>query len=110
MIFWRPPNKWSWPCASPGLSRDKAYTRCLITQVQLIGTMTQEHHSTVLAKAEGKCANLERELDAQASSTRNYSDPTGLWVGTSKDTLVERSERAAMEALYRARAKVARGQ
>jgi hypothetical protein len=77
-------------------------------QVQLIGAETDEHHSSVLSKARAKCMNLERDLDQQAGSTRNYSERDGSWVGTSKDELVERSERAAVEALLRARAKLAR--
>jgi hypothetical protein len=94
--------------ASPLLSRDKAHTKCLITQVQMIGLETDEHHASVLAKARAKCLNFERELDQQAGSTRNYSERGGSWVGTSKDELVERSERAAVEVLLRARAKLAR--
>lgn len=94
--------------ASTLLSRDKAHARCLITQVERIGAHTDEQPSAVLAKARAKCILFERELDAQAGSTRNYSERGGMWIGTSKDELVERSERAAVEALLRTRARLAK--
>ncbi|WP_338502981.1 hypothetical protein V6R86_06440 [Sphingomonas kaistensis] len=94
--------------ASPLLTRDRAHARCLITQVQRIGAYTDEAASSVLAKARTKCIAYERALDGETTASRNYSDPNGSWVGTSKDELIERSERVAVEALLKARLRIAR--
>lgn len=92
--------------ASP-LSMDKAYVRCLLKNVEVLGAENQEHYSKVLSKAKANCIGFERGLDRETASTRNFADPAGNWFGTSKDELVERAERAAVEALFAARAKAA---
>lgn len=94
--------------ASPLRSRDRGYAACLVTQVQRIGAATDEDHYAVLGKAKRNCASWERALDMETGSTRNYGDPAGNWFGTSKDELIERSERVAVEALFKARARLAR--
>lgn len=91
--------------AMPSLTSDRAYARCLVAHVQRIGADTNEPHADVLAKAKDNCVLLERNLDGEAISTRNYSDFNGPWIGTPKGELVERAERAAVMALYKARAK-----
>jgi hypothetical protein len=96
--------------ASTLLSRDRAYATCLVSNMQRIGATTNEHHSDVLAKARKMCVGYERSLDLMTGSTRNFADPAGNWFGTSKDELVERSERVAVEALFKARARIAKTQ
>lgn len=94
--------------ASPLLTRDRLYVSCLVNNMQRIGANTDENHSIVLMKARQNCASLERALDSETGSTRNYGDPAGNWFGTSKDELIERSERVAVDALLKTRARLAR--
>nr|WP_314442797.1 hypothetical protein [uncultured Sphingomonas sp.] len=93
--------------ASPLLTRDRAYASCLVNHAQRIGAGTDEKASSVVARARQKCAPYERALDVETGSTRNYGDPAGNWFGTSKDELIERSERVAVDALLKARARLA---
>lgn len=94
--------------ASPLRSRDRGYASCLVTHVQRIGAATDEDPYLVLGKARRKCSGYERALDLETGSSRNFADPAGNWFGTSKDELVERSERLAVDALIKARARLAK--
>ena len=95
--------------AMPSLTSDRAYARCLITNMQRIGALTDEPGASVLGKAKANCILYERNLDGEAISTRNWSDFNGPWIGTPKGELVERAERAAVMALYKARAQASAG-
>ncbi|GAA4001361.1 hypothetical protein [Sphingomonas humi] len=93
--------------AMPSLTSDRAYARCLVSNMQRIGAQTDEPHESVLTKAKANCILYERNLDGEAISTRNWSDFNGPWIGTPKGELVERAERAAVMALVKARLKAA---